>query len=656
MEKVRRVELLSPAKNLECGIEAVKHGADAVYIGADRFGARQAAGNSLADIAEMAGQAHLYGAKVYVTVNTIIKESELADVEKLIWQLYDAGVDALLVQDMAILRMKLPPIALHASTQCDVRSVDKVRFLADSGFTRVVLAREFSLSEIREIHEACPAVELECFVHGALCVSYSGQCYASEYCFGRSANRGECAQFCRLKFDLNDAEGNTLIKGKHLLSLKDMNRMESLEELIDAGVCSFKIEGRLKEVQYVKNVTATYNQALERILERRNDLQRASSGRSVPMFTPDVHKSFNRGFTDYLLHGRTDDIYSFDTPKSIGEKMGIVKEVGRGWLTVAGSKAFNNGDGLCFINREDELEGYRVNRVAGGRIFLFLEEGDMPVIDPGAVVYRNFDHEFNKMLSKESAVRKIRVNILFEETPAGYRLSLTDEDGFNVTTPMQWQKETARTPQESNIKAQLSKMGNTCFEVADIEVRIEGERFIPSSLLSDLRRTASQMLEETRIEQYKRPAAGTVRTTPFKYPVDHLTYLGNVMNTRARQFYRDHGVSRIDYAFEKTQPGTGSLMFCRHCIKQAVGLCPKQAAGVSVENNVGISSNGSIGLSPKESVRLSTGQDCKQDSVKRPIKVKEPLYLSMSDGRSFRLKFDCNQCRMEVCIGNDGAS
>ena len=298
MKEGRTIELLSPAKNLECGIEAIKHGADAVYIGAGRFGARQAAGNSVEDITELTRFAHFYGAKVYVTVNTILKDSELADAEKLIWQLYEAGADALLVQDMAVLKMKLPPIALHASTQCDVRSADKVRFLADCGFTRVVLARELSLAEITEIHKACPDVELECFVHGALCVSYSGQCYASQYCFGRSANRGECAQFCRLKFDLADSDGNTLIAGKHLLSLRDMNRMASLEELMDAGVCSFKIEGRLKEVSYVKNVTAAYSQAIEKILIRRDEFVRASSGRSVPHFSPDVNRSFNRGFTD----------------------------------------------------------------------------------------------------------------------------------------------------------------------------------------------------------------------------------------------------------------------------------------------------------------------------------------------------------------------
>ena len=608
MKEGRTIELLSPAKNLECGIEAIKHGADAVYIGAGRFGARQAAGNSVDDIARLTRFAHFYGAKVYVTVNTILKDSELADAEKLIWQLYEAGADALLVQDMAVLKMKLPPIALHASTQCDVRSADKVRFLADCGFTRVVLARELSLAEITEIHKACPDVELECFVHGALCVSYSGQCYASQYCFGRSANRGECAQFCRLKFDLADSDGNTLIAGKHLLSLRDMNRMAYLEELMDAGVCSFKIEGRLKEVSYVKNVTAAYSQAIEKILNRRDDFVRASSGRSVPHFSPDVNRSFNRGFTDYFLHGRTDDIYSFGTPKSIGEKMGPVKEVGRGWIKVSGFKAFHNGDGICFFNRAGELEGYRVNRVEGNRVFLFLESGEMPSLSAGTELYRNYDLEFEKVLSKESATRKIGVDILFEETATGYQVTMTDEDGLSATSSVEWQKEDARTAQQDNIRTQLGKMGNTGFEVQNVDIRLEGERFIPSSLLSDMRRQVTAELEKTRLDSYVRPDVGA-SANPV-YPVNQLTYLGNVMNAQARTFYQDHGVKNIDDAFEKNTPDSGVIMYCRHCIKNAMGLCTK--------------------------------------NPRRDMKVQEPLWLVSQDGRRFRLRFDCSKCQMEI--------
>ena len=608
MKEGRTIELLSPAKNLECGVEAIKHGADAVYIGAGRFGARQAAGNSVEDIATLTRFAHFYGAKVYVTVNTILKDSELADAEKLIWQLYEAGADALLVQDMAVLKMNLPPIALHASTQCDVRTADKVRFLAGCGFTRVVLARELSLAEITDIHNACPEVELECFVHGALCVSYSGQCYASQYCFGRSANRGECAQFCRLKFDLVDSDDNVIIKGKHLLSLRDMNRMAYLEELMDAGVCSFKIEGRLKEVSYVKNVTAAYSQAIEKILVRRNEFVRASSGRSVPQFNPDVNRSFNRGFTDYFLHGRSNDIYSFGTPKSIGEKMGPVKEVGRGWIKVSGFKAFHNGDGICFFNREGELEGYRVNRVEGNRVFLFLESGEMPSISAGTELYRNYDIEFEKVLSKESATRKIEVDILFEEIPSGYQVTMTDEDGVSATASVEWQKEDARTPQQENIRTQLGKLGNTGFEVQNVDIKLDGERFIPSSLLSELRHSATEKLEALRLESYVRPGVGA--SAEINYPEQKLTYLGNVMNAQARTFYKDHGVLSVDDAFEKAVPDNAVIMFCRQCIKNSMGLCPKNR---------------------------------KQD-----VKVHEPLYLLSQDGRRFRLRFDCAHCQMEV--------
>ena len=610
MKVGKTIELLSPARNLECGIQAIKHGADAVYIGAGRFGARQAAGNSVEDIAQLTRFAHFYGAKIYVTVNTILKDTELADAEKLIWQLYEAGADALLVQDMAVLKMKLPPIALHASTQCDVRSADKVRFLAGCGFTRVVLARELSLDEIRSIHEACPQVELECFVHGALCVSYSGQCYASQYCFGRSANRGECAQFCRLKFDLVDSDSNVIVKGKHLLSLRDMNRMESLEELMDAGVCSFKIEGRLKETSYVKNVTAAYSKALDKVIERRQEYRRASSGHSEVMFTPNVSKSFNRGFTDYFLYGRQADIWSPDTPKSRGELMGQVRVVGRGWITVTGTKSFNNGDGLCYIGQDGELKGYRVNRVENGRIFLYLDNGDMPSIKAGTDVYRNFDQEFEKALAKESASRKIVADILFEETATGYGVTMTDEDGNVATVTCDWKKEDARTPQENNIRTQLSKLGNTGFEAGKIEVKLGGERFIPSSFLSDIRRQAVTLLENKRMDSYVRPVQGKADDKSNTYPVKELTYLGNVMNAQARTFYSDHGVEKVDCAFEKSAPDSAVIMFCRHCIKRSLGICPKNR---------------------------------KQD-----LKVHEPMYLVSQDGRRFGLRFDCSRCLMEV--------
>ena len=378
MIRQRKIELLAPAKNLECGIAAVDHGADAIYIGAPRFGARAAAGNSLEDIAELVRYAHVYNVRIYVTVNTILKDEELKDTEKMIWDLYRAGVDALIVQDMGLLELNLPPIPLHASTQMDNRTSQKVRFLAEAGFRQVVLARELSLVEIENIHHACPDVPLEVFVHGALCVSYSGQCYVSQACFGRSANRGGCAQFCRLAFDMIDADGKSIVRNKHLLSLKDLNQSEELEQLLDAGASSLKIEGRLKDVSYVKNVTAYYRQKLDTIFKRRKEYIRASSGEVKLEFKPQLDKSFSRGFTNYFLFDRNKDIFSFDTPKSLGEEMGTVKEIRGNYLTVAGIKSFNNGDGVCFLDETGKLQGFRINRVENNKLF----PQEMPRIKP----------------------------------------------------------------------------------------------------------------------------------------------------------------------------------------------------------------------------------------------------------------------------------
>lgn len=613
MKEGRSIELLAPARNLECGVQAIKHGADAVYIGAGRFGARQAAGNSVDDIAALAGFAHKFRARVYVTVNTILKDEELPEAEKLIWQLYEAGADAILVQDMAVLKMNLPPIALHASTQCDVRDAEKVRFLASCGFTRVVLARELSLDEIIAIHKACPEVELECFVHGALCVSYSGQCYASQFCFGRSANRGECAQFCRLAFDLEDAEGHTVVRNSHLLSLRDMNRLAYLEEMLDAGVCSFKIEGRLKETDYVKNVTAAYNAELDKLLTRRPEFGRSSAGHSTPLFEPNVEKSFNRGFTDYFLHGRSADICSFGTPKSRGERMGTVRQCGRGWIDIDGFKAFHNGDGLCYMGADGTLHGYRVNKVEGKRVFLFLENASMPVIIAGTEIFRNQDQEFEKTLAKESAIRKICVSACFSETPDGFEFTLSDENGVSASASVCWKKEKARAPQSENIKTQLGKLGNTDFEAAQIEVCLTDDWFVPSSILSDLRRQTVEKLEAERKTAYARPEAGTVVEQNSVYPLKdtgHLTYLGNVYNAKARTFYNDHGVGIVDDAFEKKVPDGAVIMQCRHCLRYALGYCVKRGGKASP--------------------------------------YKEPYSLVLPDGRKFRLSFDCAKCEMTV--------
>ena len=602
MIKQRKIELLAP---LECGIEAINHGADAVYIGAPKFGARAAAVNSLEDIAALVEYAHLYNVRIYVTVNTILKEEELKETEAMIKELYRVGVDALIVQDMAITQLDLPPIPLHASTQMDNRTVEKVKFLAEAGFRQVVLARELTLGEIGKIHEACPDTPLEVFVHGALCVSYSGQCYVSQACFGRSANRGECAQFCRLPFSMVDADGKVIVKNKHLLSLKDLNQSDELEALLDAGASSLKIEGRLKDVSYVKNVTAAYRQKLDAIFVRRKEYARASSGVCHLDFRPQLDKSFSRGFTNYFLHGRDKSISSFDTPKSLGEEMGTMKEARGNYLTVAGIKSFNNGDGVCYIDEQGRLQGFRINRVEGNKLY----PQEMPRIKPRTVLYRNFDQEFERVLSRKSSERKIAVVILLSENNFGFSLSLTDEDDNSITLTLPRDKELARTPQEENLRNQLSKLGNTPFEATRIDVDFKENWFIPASVLTDLRRQAVDKLITARRMTYQREIA-VFKPTTHAYPQQTLTYLGNVMNARAASFYKDHGVQAIAPAYEKQPVEEAILMFCKHCLRYSMGWCP---------------------IHHRE---------------RSPYR--EPYYLIGTDGKQFRLSFDCKNCQMTI--------
>lgn len=605
MIKQRKIELLAPAKNLECGIAAIDHGADAVYIGAPKFGARAAAVNSLEDIAALVEYAHLYNARIYVTVNTILKDEELQETEKMIWALFRAGVDALIVQDMGITGLNLPPIPLHASTQMDNRTVEKVRFLADAGFRQVVLARELSLREISKIHEACPDVPLEIFVHGALCVSYSGQCYVSQACFGRSANRGECAQFCRLPFSLVDAEGRVIVKDKHLLSLKDLNQSDELEALLDAGASSFKIEGRLKDVSYVKNVTAAYRRKLDAIFARRKEYARASSGSCRYAFNPQLDKSFSRGFTHYYLHGRTKDVFSFDTPKSLGEEMGTMKEARGNYLTVAGLKSFNNGDGVCYIDEQGRLQGFRINRVEGNKLY----PQEMPRIKPRTVLYRNFDQEFEKILARKSSERRIAVSVRLTDTPFGFALTLTDEDDNSVTLSLAREKEPARTPQEENLKTQLAKFGNPPFEAVRIDIDFAGNWFLPASVLADFRRQAVEKLISARRINYRRELF-VLKPTAHAFPQSTLTYLGNVMNAQAVSFYTGHGVASIAPAFERAPAEKAVLMFCKHCLRYSMGWCPVHQRERSP--------------------------------------YREPYYLVSTDGKRFRLEFDCKNCQMKV--------
>lgn len=605
MGKVRKIELLSPAKDLNCGIEAVNHGADAVYIGAPKFGARAAAGNSLEDIRTLCDYAHQFGVRVYVALNTILKEDELEEAQRLVWSLYEAGADALIVQDMALMQMDLPPVPLHASTQTDNRTVEKVHFLEQAGFTQVVLARELSLDEIRRIASETD-VALEVFVHGALCVSFSGQCYLSAALSGRSANRGECAQYCRLPYTMVDADGKIIADNKHLLSLKDMNRADELEALMDAGVSSFKIEGRLKDVSYVKNVTAYYRKKLDEILKRRPEYVRVSSGVSRYTFTPQVEKSFNRGFTSFYLHGRTPDVTAFDTPKSLGEFVGTVKEIRGNSFTVAGLTPLNNGDGLVFFNARGELDGFRVNRVVDNRVY----PQEMPRLSPKMKLYRNYDQQFEKLLSKPSAVRKIGVSMTFTDNPGGFSLEMKDGSGARITVVRLFAKELAEKEQTDNIRVQLAKLGNTLFEAEKIEVNLTDNWFVPSSLLADMRREAVNLLLSDRRIRYPRELSRKPDSVAKPlFPQQQLTYLGNVANTRARSFYQEHGVKTIDPAFELKAPDHVPLMFSKHCLRYSMGWCPTYQ--------------------------------------KKKSPFREPYYLLYKEVR-LRLMFDCKHCQMLV--------
>lgn len=603
---IRPLELLAPAKNLECGKAAISHGADAVYIGAQRFGARAAAGNSVADIGELCRYAHPFGAKVYVTVNTIIYDEELDATRQLLDELQQVGVDAILIQDMALLSnglgkpSSLSPLPFHASTQTDNRTAEKVRWLRSLGFRRVVLARELSIDEIRDIHKAVPDVELEVFVHGALCVSYSGLCYASQYCFGRSANRGECAQFCRMKFDLIDAEGKVVERDRHLLSLRDMNQLSNLEILADAGATSFKIEGRLKDAGYVKNVTAAYSQRLNEIVRRHPDRYcRASRGRCSYTFTPNLNKTFNRGYTTYFANGRQPDIACFDTPKAVGEFVGKVKEIRRDSFNVAGTSSFSNGDGLCFFTANRELQGFRVNRVEGNRLYpQHMPEG----LHPGLSLYRNSDQAFDRLLSRPSAERRIPITMSLRPTSDGFSLSSGD-----ITVSLAIEHQTAEKPQRDNILRQLMKLGGTPYECDDVDMPADFNYFIPSSQLAELRRQLVAKLEHSEFLEKSDNSAHSESCEAPEYPQPHLY---NIANREACSFY---GVD-VPTAYELHPTADAVLMQCRHCLRYALGFCVKYGG-------------------------------------ERPS-WKEPLFLRLGDGRRFRLEFDCRNCQMNVYASN----
>lgn len=605
MQKPTQLELLAPARNAQIAIEAIRHGADAVYMGASSHGARSAATNSLEDIASVVDYAHKFNARIYVTLNTLIYDSELAGVEKLIGQLYTTGVDALIVQDLGILNLDIPPIALHASTQCDIRTPQKARFLQDAGFSQLVLPRELTLQEIADIRQAT-TVPLEAFVHGALCVSYSGDCQASLVATGRSANRGCCAQICRLPYSLTDADGRVLVGDKHLLSLRDMNRIDHLGAMIKAGISSFKIEGRLKDAGYVKNTVAAYRQALDSIIARSNGtLTRSSSGSTSCSFVPDLAKSFNRGFTSYFIDGhRPSSMASVETPKWVGNKIGTVTAVKGNRITIDNNATINNGDGLGFFNADNKLEGFRVNRYEGRSLFTAKPVG----IKPGTIIYRNHDKAWDDMIEGNTAERTIGLDITLRSTPWGIAADATDSDGNSVSIGAEITAEPANTPQYESRRRTFSKLGDTVYRLNKFYDQL-GNTFIPASRLTSLRRDTIAALDSARSASYRfdyrRPT-----TEDLKIPASQLTYHDNVANREAERFYRAHGATGIEKALEVASPGKNEIrvMTTRYCLRHEMGQC----------------------------LRLNQAS-----------KWRGPLYLQ-AQGFRFRLDFDCRACLMHV--------
>jgi putative protease len=600
-----KVELLSPAKNLECGIAAINCGADAVYIGAHKFGARSTVGNSLADIEKLILYAHKYWAKVYVTVNTILNDKEILEAEKLIKQLYEIGTDAVIVQDMGLLELDLPPIPLFASTQTHNNTWQKVEFLEKAGFQRVILARELSLPQIKEI-KSKTNIDLECFIHGALCVSYSGQCYLSYAIGGRSGNRGECAQPCRKLYSLSDSSGKIIAKDKYLLSLKDLNLTKYLEELIDNGVSSFKIEGRLKDINYIKNTVSFYREKIDQILEKKN-IDKSSSGKSFINFTPDPYKTFNRGFTDYFLNGRKKEIISIDTPKSKGEFIGKVTGIDKNSFTVDTKIKLHNGDGICFFDSNNTLQGTTVNKAENNQIY----PNDISLIKQNMLVYRNLDHEFLKNLNNADIKRKISVKLRFYQENDEFILHVIDEDRIKAEQKLKIEAEIADNQEMAlnNIKKQLSKLGETEFICKDVKVELENIYFIQIKQLNDLRRSTIELLIQNRLEKYPRQIY-KIEKNNFPYPEKHMDYRANVLNKKAEDFYKRHGVIDIQPAAESGIDLHGKrVMITKHCLKYQFNLCSK---------------NGSKN------------------------RISEPLYLIDQHNRKYPLNFNCKNCEMEI--------
>ena len=622
-----QIELLAPARDADIGIEAIQHGADAVYIGGPGFGARASAGNSVTDIARLAAHAHRFDARIFVTLNTILRDDELEPARRLAWQLYDAGVDALIVQDMGLLELDLPPIQLHASTQTDIRTPEKARFLQDAGLSQIVPARELTLQQIASIRDALDSERctIEFFIHGALCVAYSGQCYISHAHTGRSANRGDCSQACRLPYQVLDAQGRFVAHDAHVLSMKDNNQSDNLRPLIDAGVRSFKIEGRYKDMGYVKNITAHYRRLFDEILDERPELARASSGRVSFSFKPDPLQTFNREFTDYFVNGRQADIGAFDTPKNPGQPVGFVTKVSPDHFEMrmddAGMK-LSNGDGLCYWDQQKALVGAQANRVENlgeslWRVFPKDRMSALHDLRKGTIINRNRSMEWIRTLEKKSSERRMGVWLRLAEYDSGLVLTATDEDGYTAESrlPLVWAEPRDAAAAAIKLREALGRLGDTHFAALDIHIDLQRPWFVPASTANTLRRDALSALEATRAAGWQRlPRAHAVQP-PTPYPDDTLSYLANVFNQKAHDFYARHGVKVIDAAYEShEEEGEVSLMITKHCVRYSLSLCPKQAKGV-------------IG-------------------VKGTIKA-EPLQL-LNGKEKLTLRFDCKPCEMHV--------
>lgn len=603
------LELLSPAKNLDFGREAINHGADALYIGAPAFGARKAATNSIEDIELLVKYAHLYGSRVFVTVNTLLFDNEIEDAVRMIYRLHDVGVDALIIQDLGLLECDLPPIELHASTQCHNASIERIKFMESVGFRRVILARETSLEQMRAIR-AATHVDLESFVHGALCVSYSGQCYMSQYLVGRSGNRGQCSQPCRSRYDLYDDKGKLLLKDRHLLSLKDFSAAEQLLNMVDAGITSFKIEGRLKDISYVKNVTAYYRQLLDSMMSG-TEFRPVSSGHCTFYFVPDIERTFNRGYTDYFLRQRQ-PMASFGTQKALGKQIGTVTKILGNGLVISGKEKLVPGDGLCYFDSEGMLQGFQINRINGD----VLIPNAMPSVAVGTQIWRNHDHAFEKVLEGHSAERRINVRMLFRTTDVGFSLVMEDEDGVVVSVSIDAPHEEAnhRDRMSQQITKQLGKLGDTPFAVESIKDETEGQFFLTMAVLNQLRRMAVDELTAHRIRKFH-PLPCSRTDIGEHYPAEHLDYRANIVNHQAEAFYKNHGINEMERGVEQTEAYEGkALMTTKYCLRYELGCClqGKNPGAPKVE------------IKPSDALRL------------------------YNNGRWFDLRFDCSECVMRV--------